>query len=94
MEEKKQFLRTLRLGTKMSLEAKLKISAALKGVKKEKFSDEHIKNMSLARKGMKLSDETKLKISKYQKGRKKPKRTAEHCRKISEALKGKKYVEL
>lgn len=61
-----------------------------------KFSDEHNKKMSIAKKGSKLSEETKHKISESMKGRvtwnNGLKRTPEHMEKLHSSTRGKKQT--
>lgn len=82
-------------GYKQSEEVIRKRSAALRGRKRKPFTEEHRKNMSMAKKGktracirrMPMSTEQRQKLSKLRKGKLLP---IETCQKISESLKGNK----
>ena len=75
----------------MSEEHKRKISDALKGKKRQPFTDETRRRMSEAAKGKTMTDESRRKMSEAQKGRKRGPLTAETRRNISEAIKGKHW---
>jgi len=67
-----------------SAEAKAKYSERRKGIQ---FSEEHIANLSKAKRGTKQSDETKRKRSEALKGRTRPPRSQEWKDKIKASLK-------
>jgi group I intron endonuclease len=72
---------------KTSEETKLKLSESHKG---KKFTEEHIKNRTIAQTGLKRSEETKLKLSESHKGKTLSNETKF---KLSEKNKGKKLSE-
>jgi group I intron endonuclease len=76
------------LGTRHSIQTKMKHSIARKGKQRPPFSAEHRARISDARKGTKATLKARANMAAAHKGRKRPPRTEAHCAKLSAAKMG------